>query len=157
MRQVNYISQGRCSIFSTGTLTLLQGHNYWICHLSTSTWSIGLCGIIYVDGTATSEFTLVTIRYIHLPHHGQVSILVMDGWFTCLSSHVNRPSHSWGKANSNSGLKTSRSRSWVWSNIYIYIQIYIYILLGINDFDRDKSRFSDGRGGGGRGGNELKT
>ena len=46
-----------------------------------------------------------------------VNIMVMNGWLTSFSFHVNRPSHSWDKAISNSDLEisTPRSRSWVWS------------------------------------------
>ena len=44
-----------------------------------------------------------------------VNIMVMNGWFTSFSFHVNRPSLSWDKAISNSDLETPRSRSWVWS------------------------------------------
>ena len=70
-----------------------------------------------VDGTPTSAVTPVTIRYIRLPHHGhrKVNIMIMNGWFTSFSFHVNRPSHSWDKAFSDSDLETPRSRSWVWS------------------------------------------
>ena len=46
-----------------------------------------------------------------------VNIMVMNGWLTSFSFHVNRPSHSWDKAISDSDLEisTPRSRSWVWS------------------------------------------
>ena len=65
----------------------------------------------------TSEVTLFTTRYIHPPHYGctKVSMVVMNGQFTSLSFHVNRPSHSWDEAISNCHLETSRSRSWMWS------------------------------------------
>ena len=43
-----------------------------------------------------------------------VNIMVMNGWLTSFSFHVNRPSHSWDKAISDSDLETPRSRSWVW-------------------------------------------
>ena len=45
------------------------------------------------------------------------NIMVMNGWLTSFSFHVNRPSHSWDKAISGSDLEisTPRSRSWVWS------------------------------------------
>ena len=45
-----------------------------------------------------------------------VNITVMNIWLTFFSFHVNRPSHSWDKAISDSDLKisTPRSRSWVW-------------------------------------------
>ena len=73
----------------------------------------------YVDGTPTSEVTPVTIRYIRPRHHGQTSQyhgqLVMNGWLTSFSFIVNRLSHSWDKAISDSDLETPRSRSWVWS------------------------------------------
>ena len=42
-------------------------------------------------------------------------IKVMNGWLTSLSLQVNRLSHSWDKAISDSDLETPRSRSWVWS------------------------------------------
>ena len=46
-----------------------------------------------------------------------VNIMVMNGWLASFSFHVNRPSHSWDKAISDSDLEisTPRSRSWVWS------------------------------------------
>ena len=46
-----------------------------------------------------------------------VNIMVMNGWLTSFSFHVNRPSHSWDKAISDSDLEisTARSRSWVLS------------------------------------------
>ena len=46
-----------------------------------------------------------------------VNIMVMNGWLTSFSFHVNRPSHSWDKAISDSDLEisTPRSRSCVWS------------------------------------------
>ena len=46
-----------------------------------------------------------------------VNIMVMNGWLTSFSFHVNRPSHSWDKAISDSDLdiSTPRWRSWVWS------------------------------------------
>ena len=46
-----------------------------------------------------------------------VNIMVMNGWLTSFSFHVNQPSHSWDKALSDSDLEisTPRSRSWVWS------------------------------------------
>ena len=74
----------------------------------------------YVNGTPTSEVTPspVTIRYIRPPHHGTlVNIMVMNGWLPSFSFHVNRPSHSWDKAISDSDLEisTPRSRSWMWS------------------------------------------
>ena len=44
-----------------------------------------------------------------------VNIMVMNGWLTSFSFHVNRPPHSWDRAISESDLETPRSRSWVWS------------------------------------------
>ena len=44
-----------------------------------------------------------------------VNIMVMNGWLTSFSFHVNRPLHSWDKAISDSDLETPRSRSWMWS------------------------------------------
>ena len=46
-----------------------------------------------------------------------VNIMVMNGWLTYFSFHVNRPSHSWDKAISDFDLEISTpgSRSWVWS------------------------------------------
>ena len=46
-----------------------------------------------------------------------VNIMVMNGWLTSFLFHVNRLSHSWKKAISDSDLQfsTPRSRSWVWS------------------------------------------
>ena len=46
-----------------------------------------------------------------------VNIMVMNGWLTSFSFHVNRPSQSWDKAISDSDLEisTPRSKSWVWS------------------------------------------
>ena len=46
-----------------------------------------------------------------------VNIMVMTGWLSSFSLHVNRPSHSWDKTISDSDLEIStlRSRSWVWS------------------------------------------
>ena len=48
-----------------------------------------------------------------------VNIMVMNGWLTSFSFHVNRPSHSWDKAISDSDLETPRSRSWVWSKVKV--------------------------------------
>ena len=47
-----------------------------------------------------------------------VNIMVMNGWLTSFSFHVNRPSHFWDKAISEFDLEISipGSRSWVWSN-----------------------------------------
>ena len=46
-----------------------------------------------------------------------VNIVVMNGWLTSFSFHVNRASHSWDKAISDSDFEipTPWSRSWVWS------------------------------------------
>ena len=46
-----------------------------------------------------------------------VDIMVMNGWLTSFSFHVNRPTQSRDKAISDSDLEisTPRSRSWVWS------------------------------------------
>ena len=44
-----------------------------------------------------------------------VNIMVMNGWLTSISFHVNQPPHSWDTAISDSDLETPRSRSWVWS------------------------------------------
>ena len=43
------------------------------------------------------------------------TIMVMNVWLTSFSFHVNRPSHSWDKAISDSDLETPRLRSWMWS------------------------------------------
>ena len=44
-----------------------------------------------------------------------VNIMVINGWLTSFSLHVNRPSHSWDKAISDPDLETPRSRWWAWS------------------------------------------
>ena len=46
-----------------------------------------------------------------------VNIMVMNGWLTSFSFHVNRPFRSWNKAISDFDLEilTPGSRSWVWS------------------------------------------
>ena len=46
-----------------------------------------------------------------------VNNIVMNGWLTSFSFHVNQPSHSWDKAISDFDLEISTpgSRSWVWS------------------------------------------
>ena len=46
-----------------------------------------------------------------------INIMVMNGWLTSFLFHVDRSSHSWDKAISDSYLEisTPRSRSWVWS------------------------------------------
>ena len=55
--------------------------------------------------------------YAHPTMVTLVNIMVMNqnGWLTSFLFHVNRLSHSWDKAISNSDLETPRSRSWVWS------------------------------------------
>ena len=45
----------------------------------------------------------------------QVNIMVMNGWLTSFSFHVNRLPHSWDITISDSDLETPRSRSWMWS------------------------------------------
>ena len=49
----------------------------------------------YVEGTPTSEVT---------------PVMVMNGWLTSFSFHVNRPSHSWDKAISDSDLEIFNSK-----------------------------------------------
>ena len=44
-----------------------------------------------------------------------VNSMVMNWWLTSFTSHINRPSHSWDKAISDSDLETSRLMSCVWS------------------------------------------
>ena len=44
-----------------------------------------------------------------------VNIMVLNGWLTSCSFHVNQPPHSWDKATSDSHLGTPSSRSCVWS------------------------------------------
>ena len=46
-----------------------------------------------------------------------VNTMVMNGWLTSFSFHVNWPSHSWNNAISDFDLEISTpgSRSWVWS------------------------------------------
>ena len=53
----------------------------------------------------------------HLTMVTLVNIMVMNGWLTSVSLHVNRSSHSWDKAISDFDLKisTAGSRSLVWS------------------------------------------
>ena len=55
---------------------------------------------------STSEVNLVTIQYIHAPHHGhtKVNIMVING-LTSLLLNVNRPFHSWDKVISNFDLE----------------------------------------------------
>ena len=62
----------------------------------------------------TSEVTQVTIQYICPLRHSHTSQHHGHEWMTyTLSFHVNRPSHFWDKAISDSALETPRSRSWV--------------------------------------------
>ena len=67
----------------------------------------------------TSEVTPVTIQYICPPPTivTLVNIMVIYGWLTSFSFHVNWPSHSWDKAISDFDreISTPGSRSWVWS------------------------------------------
>ena len=58
-----------------------------------------------------------------------VNIMVMNGWLTSFSFHVDRPSHSWDKAISDSDLQisTPRSRSWVWSKGKVIQSAQIHI------------------------------
>ena len=55
--------------------------------------------------------------YAHPTMVTLVNIMVMNGWLTSFSFHVNRPSHSWDKAFPDSDLEisTPKSTSWVWS------------------------------------------
>ena len=55
-----------------------------------------------------------------------VNIMVMNGWLTSFSFHVNLPSHSWDKAISDFDLEisTPRSRSWVWSKGKVILTMY---------------------------------
>ena len=69
-----------------------------------------------VDGVATSEVTQsLSSRSTQPAMVTLVNIMVINGWLTSFSFHVNRPSHSWDKAISNSDLGTPKWRSWVWS------------------------------------------
>ena len=72
----------------------------------------------YVDGTPTSEVTQsLSGTSAHPTMVTQVNIMVMNGWLTYFSFHVNRPYHSWDNAISDVDLdiSTPGSRSWVWS------------------------------------------
>ena len=54
-------------------------------------------------------------------HHTMVTlanIMVMNGWLTSFSFHVNRPSHSI-ISDSDPKISTPRSRSWVWSKVKV--------------------------------------
>ena len=57
-----------------------------------------------------------------------VNIMVMNGWPISLSFHVNRPSHSWVKAISDSDLETPRSGSSVWSKARSYSRSSILLI-----------------------------
>ena len=93
----------------------IKNFNY-LCHLSDEKWQQiqldmstarqRLKSPQSLSGTS-SHPTMVTL----------VNIMVMNGWLTSFLFHVNRPSHSWDKAISDSDLEisTPRSRSWVWS------------------------------------------
>ena len=77
---------------------------------------------ICVDGTPTARRRLKSPQSLsgisaHTTMVTLVYIMVMNGWLTSFSFHVNRPSHSWDKAISDSDLEISTpgSRSWVWS------------------------------------------
>ena len=54
---------------------------------------------------------------VHQPMATLLNTMVMNVWLTSFPFHVNRPSHSWDKAISDSDLEISTpwSRSWVWS------------------------------------------
>ena len=67
----------------------------------------------YVDGTPTSPRS-ISGTSAHPIMVTLVNIMV-NGWLTSFSFHVNRRSHSWDKAISDSNLETPRSRSWMWS------------------------------------------
>ena len=54
--------------------------------------------------------------------------MVINGWLTSLSFHVNRPSHSWDKATSNFGLENCRSRSWVGQRARSYGRLSILLI-----------------------------
>ena len=60
-----------------------------------------------------------------------VNIMVMNGWLTSFSFHVNRLSHSWDKAISDFDLEISTpgSRSWVWSKGKVIQSAQYYINL----------------------------
>ena len=74
----------------------------------------------YVDDTPTSEVTRpqsLSGISAHPTMVTLVNIMVMNGWLTYFSFHVNRPYHSRDKAISDFDLEISipGSRSWVWS------------------------------------------
>ena len=63
-------------------------HVYTSQHFKTSfTYDPETTAMLLLQNTPTSEVNLVTMQYI-----------VMNGWFTSFSFHVNRPPHSWDKA-----------------------------------------------------------
>ena len=86
--------------------SFLTERNYYLNKLDMSTARRCLKSPQSLSGTSAHP-TMVTL----------VNIMVMNGWLTSFSFHVNRPSHSSDKAISDSDLQisTSRSRSWVWS------------------------------------------
>ena len=49
----------------------------------------------------------------HVTMVTEVNIMVVNGWLTSFSFIINRPSHSWNKAISDSDLEIPRSRSWL--------------------------------------------
>ena len=87
-----------------------------------------------LSGTSTHP-TMVTL----------VNIMVLNGWLTSFSFHVNQPPHSWDKAISDSGLETSRSRSWLWAkgkaiqSVHIILTHYLFIS---NQSDQQFLRYS---------------
>ena len=92
--------------------------------LTTSEWDVTR----YVAGTPTSEVTLVTNRYIHPSHHGHTSQYHGHEWMThIISFHVNRPSHSWDKAISDSELETRRSWARSYSRPSILLIRFLFI------------------------------
>ena len=60
-----------------------------------------------------------------------VNFMVMNGWLTSFSFHVNQPSHSWDQAISDPDLEisTPRSRSWVWSKGKVIQSAQYHIIL----------------------------
>ena len=74
-----------------------------------------------------------------------VNIMVMTGWITSFSFHVNRPPHSWDIAISYSDLETPRSRSGVLSRAMSYSQpniISTHILFISHQSDQQFLRYS---------------
>ena len=55
-----------------------------------------------------------------------VNIMVMNGWLTSFSFHVNRPSHSWDKAISDSDLEISTPRSRSFKH-FIHMQYFLLL------------------------------